>query len=450
MSLFKQQVRQLLRLSPTAHFRELEEHMRWVTQVEASEESRRGSMASRMFNACFNGVCRRGRQISYTTLVHNCRTDTLRESIEHSIRRHNEKKESQIQGVSRRELKQTLVDFKSAAFMTTRSIYGVVLLGLLPVLGVALFGLTVSWNTSTVDIPQSWMTLIQAGTVIFQLMFAYVALFIWDANCLLAHVDIAMSIVAPFADWYWFQQYASASGLTPPDITLYCLMTAYMSMRAWYMTVKPRRKSWNRGDSKCVRTMERLDVIWISPSASLVSEIMPEILSSWDELVRVFGIDNATRVCRFRIFVTEKNQQARRLLRRELSGSTLYEYGYVQFGRPDINRLIENHSIEMISTKRSSYSLLAYVGSTALAREIHECKLFNDMKVSITGNKKHQMDFVSESYGGVRNKKTQVVLLEESVNTDAVHDHDDTYDDDDVTVVTLASRRDFTFASPSK
>jgi hypothetical protein len=36
---------------------------------------------------------------------------------------------------------------------------------------------------------------------------------------------------------------------------------------------------------------------------------------------------------------------------------------------------------------------------------LHQHKISNDMLTAITGNKRHQMEYVSESYGGVKKSK---------------------------------------------
>ena len=59
----------------------------------------------------------------------------------------------------------------------------------------------------------------------------------------------------------------------------------------------------------------------------------------------------------------------------------------------------------MISTRRNSNTVLAFCGSPTLGQFINEHKISNDMVKAVTGNKKHQMDFVCESYGGVLQQK---------------------------------------------
>lgn len=407
LSALKQHVHSLIRLAPDVHFKDLEELQNHVQLVENAEVSGKRSMMRQIFNGCW---CRK--EPPYESLNIRSRTDSLRDSIQTSVMLRDE----QAGSLSAKELRSNLKEFKAAAFQTTRSFYGIVLLGVMPVAGIGLIGSTISWNTvtSSAEIPSGWYEFLQAATVLFQALFAVIALFVWDADHFLAYTDAAAIVLAPFADWYWLIQYQRNGGLAPPDITTYCLLISYMTIRTWYMTIKPlTSKSWRNTDMAvgggATSRLERLDVVWVTRSSSLVSKILPDVNAIWEELVESWGHEQATSVCRFCVYVTDQDERAIRLLKRELAETTLYKNGMVRFGRPDIGKIIEDHSIEMICTRRSSYSLLAYVGSPELAREIHECKLFNDMKVAITGNKKHQMEFVSESYGGVKAKQSAAV-----------------------------------------
>lgn len=105
---------------------------------------------------------------------------------------------------------------------------------------------------------------------------------------------------------------------------------------------------------------------------------------------------------------------ARHILKRELRGTPLYESGSVYFGRPDFGLLIEEHTINLVSSCRTSNSLLAYVGSPELAREIHSLKISNDIVTTITGNKRHQIEFVSENYGNAKPKTRLEPVPDES------------------------------------
>ena len=418
LSLFKQHVRQLLRLAPDVHFHDLREHQSRVLQVEMAEEPRKGSLAKRIVLGVAKRCCRRrriGRANShYASLTHKSRTDALRDSIQNSFLIRDEQNQSTGESLvmTPQELKSNMREFKRSAYQATRSIYGIVLLGFLPVFGVALIGFTISWNTIDIDLPSGWIQFLLVSTCIFQGLYAIIALFVWDANQFFAYIDAAICLVAPFADWYWHIEYRDHAILSAAQITLYSLLIGYMTGRTWSRTVAPRvHRSYRAAGvygsdaMTTTTTLERLDVVWVTRSASLVSEIIPDINSIYKILVDAWGYDYARAVCRIRIYVTDPDPESLRLLKRELTNTLLYQSGSVRFGRPDIGKMIEKHSIDMICSRRSSYSLLAYVGSPELAREIHECKLFNDMKVAITGNRRHQMEFVSESYGGINKAK---------------------------------------------
>ena len=52
-----------------------------------------------------------------------------------------------------------------------------------------------------------------------------------------------------------------------------------------------------------------------------------------------------------------------------------------------------------------SYSLLAFCGSPSLSKHVRSCQISNDLLKAITGYKEHHMEFISESYGGVKSAK---------------------------------------------
>jgi hypothetical protein len=122
--------------------------------------------------------------------------------------------------------------------------------------------------------------------------------------------------------------------------------------------------------------------------------------------VSKWGKENAQDVCRISIFVTDKDQRAVASLKEEILNYSLGPGACdcIHFERPDFTDIIENHTLDMITTRRNSYSILAFCGSPALAGELHHLKINNDMVAAVTGNELHQMEFVSESYGGGKKK----------------------------------------------
>jgi hypothetical protein len=90
-----------------------------------------------------------------------------------------------------------------------------------------------------------------------------------------------------------------------------------------------------------------------------------------------------------------------------MKDTALFKIGNYAFHRPDLARIIEDHSLSMISEFEASQTLLAFCGSPRLAREVHVIKISNDISTSLTGNKYHQMEYVAESYGGYKRKTSQ-------------------------------------------
>jgi hypothetical protein len=88
-----------------------------------------------------------------------------------------------------------------------------------------------------------------------------------------------------------------------------------------------------------------------------------------------------------------------------MESTAVYQSAAIHFGRPDLEKIIENHTLDLIATRRSSCSVLAFCGSPELSLSLHQHKISNDMLTAITGNKRHQMEYVSESYGGVKKSK---------------------------------------------
>ena len=392
LSLFKQHVRQLLRLDPANHFINLEQHQRKIVEIEKAEEPRIASLVEKVVASC-----RADRPEDDGPSKSKRAHDEVAESIRRRIA-------VSLAGSIRPMVKSSMQELRSAARRATRSIYGVVLLSMMPVLGLSLIALTISWNTIEIELYDGMVEFLMVLTSVFQFLFALIACCVWDASQFAAFIDIIVCFIMPFVDWYWFDRYEQNGVLSPSDITTYSLLMGYLTARVWSKTVQPHRRSWAADGG--VTTLERLEMVWVARSASLVSEILAEINTVWDELVSKWGKENAQAVCRISIFVTDKDQRAVASLKEEILDYSLGPGGCdcIQFERPDFTEIIENHTLDMITTRRNSYSILAFCGSPTLAGELHHLKINNDMVAAVTGNELHQMEFVSESYGGGKKK----------------------------------------------
>jgi hypothetical protein len=83
--------------------------------------------------------------------------------------------------------------------------------------------------------------------------------------------SVAVCVLAPFADWFWFLMYESDGELNVVNVARYCVLIGYTTVRCWSMTVKPRHRSCKKAThNDGVSTLERLELVWISRSSALV------------------------------------------------------------------------------------------------------------------------------------------------------------------------------------
>jgi len=390
ISLLNQHMEQLMRLEPNARSDDLHRQQERAQKVEIAESKKKGSIAAKV-TRCFH---RRNQSEESRSQTFRGGLDAVKALDAHRQSCVSQNTLSKLQEASCKMM-------QSIASQEMRSIYGVAVLALLSVLGVTVIALILSWNALTFELRVWKIMLLQISTVVFQVGFVVVAVFVWDASTFIALIDFVFCIIAPFADWFWCKQYQSVGKLAPIDVARYCLLTGYMTGRFWDMTVRPRHSSWKRaivGDG--ASTLERLELVWVSRSSALVSEILPIIDKSWSALVRYWG---DASMCRISIYVTDKDEAAKEQLQNQIEETGLYQTGAIHFCRPKLAQIIESHTLDLIHNRQSSSSVLAFCGSPVLSQKLHQDKISNDMLTAMTGNKKHQMEFVSESYGGAKN-----------------------------------------------
>lgn len=403
LSLYKQHVRQLLRLDPCSHFSDLENHTRKIEAAERALGPRQGSLGKKLATSCVPRL-HRDNMADEATNAAAGPDDSLALSIRDKIEKHERL-------MRWRDIKGSIKDMKSEAFRATHSIYGLALLALLPACGAMLIGLTISFNTSTVNLRVTMTNVLQQITVLFQLLFFVIALFVWDGNQLGAYTDAAICAISPFASWYFSIQYHVNGRMSLGDVTTYCFLIGYATIRLWSCTVKSHHGSWRkRVETEGIDALEKLELCWVSRSASLVSDVIPDINEIWTQLAEQWGEENAFKVCQVSVYVTDKDKAACELLKQELSASLLFRNGAIKFGRPDFGRLIEGHTVRMICTRKKSYSLLAFCGSPVVADEVLHHKVSNDIITAVIGHSAdHQMEFSQECYGGPKKQKSKVI-----------------------------------------
>mmetsp|Transcript_23374 Transcript_23374/g.55252 ORF Transcript_23374/g.55252 Transcript_23374/m.55252 type:complete len:862 (+) Transcript_23374:172-2757(+) len=429
LSMLQQHVRQVIRLSPKMHLQNLHQMRHHRLSYELAAEEKKGSMASKAVRSCWKkNQAPPHSEGSKETSFHDenlsplTKDDKLRHSIQQNLVQQDDDDSStsavdgqRDNGRADRSRKRSAWQLKEAASRATQSLYGVIAMGCLTTFGVALLSLTISWNTLKVDISDGMVTILKTFTVLFQVAFAFVALFVWDTktSMFLALLDLAACLVAVPSDFYWFGVYDDHGTLRAPEILTICLLTGFQIARLWERSVGPRHVTWQQAaeDSRST-SMECLKVVWVCRSAPLISEILPDLDEMWQSILREWKLEDALKVVQITVYCTDKDDGAWMRLEEELSKSSLlYQHGFVfvRFGRPNFGEIIQSHSVDLVSQNiRSSNTLVAFCGSPMLAKKIHSLKVSNDMVMAMTGHKKHQSTFVSESYGGVRRKNSPV------------------------------------------
>lgn len=391
LSMYKAHMHSLLRLDPDEHLSEIKLFEETVREIELAKKQRRGSLAQKFARAVTG--CRSPR--NHLTEEHGRRIN-MSNSIRRSIVKH-ETLEDKAQ------IQTNIRDMKHKAQSASRSIYGTVLLSFLPVVGVSLFALMVSWNTISVELYPVMIDILKFFTITFQGFFAIASIFCWNAEGIFSYVDLVFVVIGPFADLYWDQICDREGRLQPNDLLLYSIFTWYMIVRLWNNAVGPQQSTLYRSKrNHRSNVLDKMTFVWTTRSASQVSEILPDILEMWNTLVKRWGLKKARKVCDVSIYITDPDEEAWALLAKEFEQTEFYRSGGINRGRADMKRVIEDHTIELVSTRHTSHSLLAFCGNALLAREIHHAKISNDMITAMTGNcQSHLMDFVDESYGGV-------------------------------------------------
>jgi hypothetical protein len=407
LSLFNQHIQQLLRLEPDSHFLEMQQQQAKIDRIEKAVQNRKSPIGKKVarFACC----------VSPQIDQHASKNDSLKASIQSGLSQLERLKGtfsacggSRSSFFDKRDslrlpgpLRQSQSAMKKAAFQATRSIYGVVMLCMFTVFGVLLLAATISLCGKN-KISKGNFKFLGTFTIAFQACYAVVALFVWEGSSFLAVLDMVMIIlIVPFADWYFFYQYCANEEITHKNLFQSSILLGYMLARTWGQSVRPPHMSWQTSvQPGGITPLDRLELVWISRSAALVAELLPIISSNYQKLVKAWGDENAHEVCAVSIYVTDKDQTEIEALKASLHENPLFQSVAIKFQRPELPDIIERHTHNVICTRKYSSSVLAFCGSPSLATKLHQAKIHNDMLTSITGNKRHQMEFVCEAYGG--------------------------------------------------
>ena len=303
-----------------------------------------------------------------------------------------------------------------------------VLLLLVPILGVVTLGMSLSWNTlreHTIVVKDEKIPVeplpglrevLIVCTILFQVFFLIETILIRPATKMFTLIDWTFIVIGVLSDWYWFEEDLWCSFDNSQNL-FYSLQVGYMTFRAWGIATNFGSNffdSLSRYEKFAVP--QKFHLIWSSRSSLLISKILPEICSQWDELHHKWG-DRAMDLCQVSIYVTDNNQTLVNRLKEEIKHTSIARNNWIKFERPNFQDILEDEAIKRIEGPLlCSSTLVAFCGSKRLANTVHEAKVRCDMATVVSENYGHVCQFESESYG-VRKEEKEKPIIDEGTNS---------------------------------
>ena len=385
LSLFRQHISSLLKLDTDKHIKESERKVAKINNIYLKTRESEKSLTSKLFG-------------SYNADIDLECDDTKLQSAGINVPT-NDVNEDVIASIKEKAMAQVNLYILQVA------------LSLVPILGVVTLGLSLSWNTLSEHtivvkgeeipvepLPGSREVLIVC-TILMQLLVLIETIVIRSAARMSTFLDWIFITVGVFNTWYWLEKDLWCSFDHSQNL-FYSLQIGYMTFRAWEIATNFGSSFFNSlSKYEQLSVPQKFHLIWSSRSALLVSKILPDICSHWDELENKWGTE-AIDLCQVSIYVTDKNQHLVHRLKEEVKHTSIAKKNWIKFERPNFPDILEDESIERIEgSLLCSNTLVAFCGSKKLASTVHEAKVMCDMEAIVSGNYGHVCQFESESYG---------------------------------------------------
>ena len=403
--MFKQHARRLLRLDPKTYFRHHKESEEAIRRIRLAQDTRKGSALSKASKTCRPDKQEQQRDLTDKQMTRqSLHAERIRNLVkEQSVRAQNAM--TDWQGFIK-----TLDQLKGKLKKAKKFVYMELILGLIPVLGLCVLSLALSWTflgieLDKLELKRYYFMDLALGTitVLFQAIFALAVFCFWSSDNFFFFLDVAVIAGSIILDI--FQYRGSWTTMDSLLFASYISSIAYCTVRSWSLAVESKHSSWTSvGAQDGLNTLDLLHFVWVTRSASLAAAVLPDIDDIVEELLSLWQED-LQKVCRISVYVTDKsakdNEALKELLEKQ---NSIFK---IDLNRPNFETLLENHMIEMIDNKKQSRTVVAFCGSPQLASTIQGIKLSNDAIVRSTGYKYHGMEFIAESYGGVKSPEPQ-------------------------------------------
>jgi len=292
--------------------------------------------------------------------------------------------------------------------------------------GIFSLGLTLSWNILEGRVPlhASMDGILSALAITFHLLFALVAMVVHERYEFCTLVDNVVAALSLSMDAVWTAN-QKWTALDESDLVIFSFLMLYMIIQLYKTTlVSNNDKTWRQmskiaeevgGGNGGPQQLQKLQFIWVTRSAQLVSELAPTLDEIWRSLCDTFvDEDSAKQLCDISVYVTDPNKDVCNALAREMQHlhPKLFASQAFHFERPDFRKIIQTHTLRLIQDRKKKYTntLIAFCGSPSLSIRLKMIKAEIEMLTFVGNEMNHTTCFLSESYGAAKTPQKRARL----------------------------------------
>ncbi len=277
-----------------------------------------------------------------------------------------------------------------------------------PILGVLMYGLTLSWSQLPFDLYQGMNIALMTGTILFQLSFLVLTVTKYKSGTgkrdIWVYVDLIIVAIGAVHDGFLFWNNLWGTRLSSPQLVYFSLLMIYMIARFIDHVITSTENPIEEANKRKVGlvVLDKVKFVWVSRSATAISQVYPDIAVHWNKLVAAWGPKRARECCEIVIYCTDKNRVACQDLVDALQSTALFKENCFKFGRPSFEKLLDQHTAEIIgNSKIATRTMFAFCGSEFLGRKAKEANQYNDIFLAMSGYTHHVVDMEIHSYGGL-------------------------------------------------
>lgn len=100
-------------------------------------------------------------------------------------------------------------------------------------------------------------------------------MYLRNGTTMQSYVDVLVTFICPFADWYFYNQYSLHGFLPTGSIVMLSILNGFITIRAYQKTLAPAGQILTDNDRNEV--VEKVNFVWMVRSAKLAREIYPDI-----------------------------------------------------------------------------------------------------------------------------------------------------------------------------